>query len=191
MPVRAAFTQTLLSWSSAATRAERLFHSDTGPLGKSRPAKPTPRTIVEAENKELEGIWLETTEVAWSREENAVLTKRLAVDGRDEESARLDDDREWGHSPRSARGGSIERAARHLPVEVPALRDPLFSCPTLQLACTYLNSECATPLQKLADKFHSSSNVEACVQARTYAAYPRDEPPVIDRPNLGRTTPVL
>ncbi|KAK1807098.1 hypothetical protein LTR12_018561, partial [Friedmanniomyces endolithicus] len=59
-----------------------------------RRRKPTPRAVVKAENKELGGVWLETAEVAWSREESAVLTKRLAVDGRDEESARLDDDRE-------------------------------------------------------------------------------------------------
>ncbi|KAK0951443.1 hypothetical protein LTS16_025904 [Friedmanniomyces endolithicus] len=93
MPVRAAPSQTLLMWSSAATRAERLFHSDTGPLGNAA-AKPPRRAVVEAENKELGGVRLKTAEVAWSRKESAVLTKRLAVDGRDEESARLDDDRE-------------------------------------------------------------------------------------------------
>ncbi|KAK0299671.1 hypothetical protein LTR82_018340, partial [Friedmanniomyces endolithicus] len=57
-------------------------------------AKPPRRPVVEAENKELGGVRLKTAEVAWSRKESAVLTKRLTVDDKDEESARLDDDRE-------------------------------------------------------------------------------------------------
>jgi len=59
------------------------------------PSTATPQSrlsaVVEAENKELGGVWLETAEVAWSREASAVLTKRLAVDGRNKESAGLND----------------------------------------------------------------------------------------------------